>query len=93
MAHLAGIDKGPILDWTNDNGLMECYQKWRKKVEVLFKDPLNTANDQVKCNYVILLVWRNLKGGSGKVVNQRNQGSMMEMGITYTGILNCLKST
>ena len=53
MAHLAGIDKGPILDWTDDNGLMECYRKWRKKVEVLFKGPLNMANDAVKCNYII----------------------------------------
>ena len=52
MAHMAGIDKGPILDLTNDNGLMEHYRKWRKK-EVLFRCPLNTANDQVKCNYII----------------------------------------
>ena len=47
MAHMAGIDKGPVLDWTDDNGLMECYRKWKKKVEVLFKGPLNTANDQL----------------------------------------------
>ena len=45
MVHLAGIDKGPILDWTDDNGLMEHYRKWKEKVEVLFKGPLNTAND------------------------------------------------
>ena len=53
MSHLVGIDKGPVLDWTDDNGLMEHYCKWRKKVEVLFKGPLNNANDQVKCNYII----------------------------------------
>ena len=53
MAHLAGIDKGPIFDWTDDTGLMECFRKWRKKVEILFKGPLNTANDAVKCNYII----------------------------------------
>ena len=40
MAHLTGIDKGPVLDWTDDNGLMEHYCRWRKKVEVLFKGPL-----------------------------------------------------
>ena len=51
--HLAGIDKGPVLDWTDDNGLMEYYHKWRKKVEVLFKGPLNNANDSVKYNYII----------------------------------------
>ena len=53
MAHLAGINKGPILDWTDDNGLMEHYRKWKKKMEVLFKGPLNTVNDAVKCNYII----------------------------------------
>ena len=52
MAHLAGINKGPVLDWTDNNGLMECFRKW-KKVEILFKDPLNTANDPVKCNCII----------------------------------------
>ena len=53
MAHLAGIDKGPILDWIDDNGLMKHYRKWWEKVEVLFKGPLNMANDGVKCNYII----------------------------------------
>ena len=43
------------MDWTNDNGLDEHYRKWKKKVEVLFKGPLNTAGDAVKCNYVIYL--------------------------------------
>ena len=45
-------NKGPILDWTGDNGLLECFRKW-KKVEILFRGPLNTANDAVKCNYII----------------------------------------
>ena len=53
MAHLAGIDKGLVLDWTDDNSLMECYYKCRKKVEVHFKGPFNNVNDPVKCNYVI----------------------------------------
>ena len=53
MAHMAGIDKGPVLDWTDDNGLMECYRKWREKVEVLFKGTLITAIDAFKCNYII----------------------------------------
>ena len=53
MAHLGGINKHPILDWTDENGLMEHYQKWRKKVDILFKGPINTANDAVKCNYII----------------------------------------
>ena len=53
MAHLAGIDKGPVLYWTDDNGLMECFRKWKKRVEILFWGPLTNANDTVKCNYII----------------------------------------
>ena len=53
MAHLAGIDKGLIVDWTDDNGLMEHLRKWRKKMEILFKGPLNMVNDAIKCNYII----------------------------------------
>ena len=53
MAHLAGIDKGPVLDWTDDNGLMECFRMWKKKVEILFQGPLTGANDAVKSNYII----------------------------------------
>ena len=52
MAHLVGIDKGPVMDWTNDSGLDEHYRKWKKQVEVLFKGPLNGVNKSVKCNYV-----------------------------------------
>ena len=52
MAHLAGIDKGPVLDWKDDNGLMEHFRKW-KKVEILFRGPVNAASYRVKCNYVI----------------------------------------
>ena len=50
MAHLAEIDKGPVLDWTDVNGFMECFRKWKKKVEILFKGPLNNTSDPVKCN-------------------------------------------
>ena len=53
MAHLAGINKGPVLDWTDDNGLLEHFRKWKKKVEILFQSPLTNANDAVKCNYII----------------------------------------
>ena len=69
MTHLAGNNKGPILDWTDDNGLMEHYRKWREKVEVLFKGPLNMANDAVKCNLHHLLVQRYWNGISGKMGN------------------------
>ena len=53
MAHLTGIDNGPILDGTDDNGLLEHFKKSKKKVEILFRGPLNGANDAVKYNYII----------------------------------------
>ena len=53
MTHLVGIDKGPVMDWTNDIGLGERYRKWKKRVEVLFKGPLNAVAEGVKCNYII----------------------------------------
>ena len=56
MSHPVGIDKGPVMDWTNDSGLDEHYKKWKKRVEVLFKGPLNEATAAVKCNCVIY--WR-----------------------------------
>ena len=53
MAHLVGIDKGPVMDWTNDSGLDEHYRKWKKHLEILFKGLLSELTDAVKCNYVI----------------------------------------
>ena len=53
MAHLVGIDKGPVMDCINDTGLDECYRKWKKQVEVLFKRLLNEVTEAIKCNYVI----------------------------------------
>ena len=53
MAYLVGIDKGPVMDWTNDSGLDEYYRKWKKQVEVLFLGLLSGVNEGVKCNYVI----------------------------------------
>ena len=53
MANLVGINKGPVMDWTNDSGLDEHYRKWKKQVEVLFQGPLNEATETVKCNYMI----------------------------------------
>ena len=53
MAHLVGINKGPVMDWTNDSGLDEHYRKWKKWLEVLFKGPLSELTDAVKCSYII----------------------------------------
>ena len=80
MAHHAGIDKGPVLDWTDDNGLMEHYCKWREKVEVLFKGPLNNANDPVKCNYIIY--WSRDTGMELVENGKLKEKSIMETGTT-----------
>ena len=53
MAHLVGIDKVPVMDWTNDAGLDEHYRKWKKHFKVLFKGPLSELTDAVKYNYII----------------------------------------
>ena len=53
MAHPVGINKGPVMDWTNDSGLDECFRKWKKQLQILFKGPLSELTDAVKCNYVI----------------------------------------
>ena len=47
------------VDWTDDNGLMEHFRKWKKKVEILFKGPHNNTNDPVKANYIIYWVLMN----------------------------------
>ena len=90
MAHFVGINEGPVLDWTDDNSLMEHFRKWKKKVEILFKGPLNNANDPVKCNYIIYhlvkLEWNSLTNG------KLRERSMIETGIALTGILNLLQN-
>ena len=53
MAHLVGINKGLVMDRTNDSGLDECYRKWKKHLEILFKGLLSELTDAVKCNYII----------------------------------------
>ena len=64
MMHLVGIDKGPVMDWTNDIGLGERYRKWKKRVEVLFKGPLNAVAEGVKWQLHHLLEWRPRNGVS-----------------------------
>ena len=65
MAHLVGIDKGPVMDWTNGTGLDECYRKWKKQVEVLFQGPLNEATES-EMQLHDLLEWRSWYGPSGQ---------------------------
>ena len=72
MAHLAGIDKGPVLDWTDDNGLLEHgSENGRRKWRFSSEGPLATTNDAVKCNYIIHWSSEDRHGASGQMGNQR----------------------
>ena len=62
------------------NGLMEHYCKWKKKVEVLFKGPLNNASDPVNCNYIIY--W---SGDTGMELVEN--GKLKEKSLTQTGTI------
>ena len=70
-----GIEKGPVLDWTDDNGLMEHFRKWKKKVEILFQGPLHTTGDGVKYNYIIY--WSR-ETGMGLVDKWETEGKITE---------------
>ena len=78
------------MEWTDDNVLMECYRKWEKKVEILFKGLLNTTNDQVKCDYIIY--WSGETEMQLVENGKLKERSMMETGTLSTGILIYLKN-
>ena len=75
IAHLAGIDNGPVLDWIDNNGLSECYWIWKKRVEILFHRPLHVAGDGIKCNY--LIYWSG-KPGMELVDKWETEGKMTQ---------------
>ena len=62
MAHLAEIDKGPILDWTGDNGLLECTsrngrRKWKFCSEVHSTLPVMLWNATTSFTGQVSLAW------------------------------------
>ena len=70
---------------------MECFRKWKKKVEILFKGLLSNANDPVKCNYIIY--WSG-EIGMELVDKWETEGkSLMPTETKLTGISHFLKST
>ena len=85
-------DQGPVLDWTDDNGLLERFRKWKKKVEILFQGPLATANDVVKCNYIIY--W---SGETGmELVDKwetKDKINDAQIAMTLQDTSHCLRST
>ena len=61
-----------------------------EKGGILFKGPLNMANDAVKCNYIIY--WSRDTGMELVENGKLKEKSMMETGIISTGILIYLKN-
>ena len=91
MAHLAGIDKGPVLDWTDDNGLMEHFRKWKKKVEILFRGPLNAAGDESSAT--TSSIGQEKQTWSWWIYGKQKERSLRPIGTTLQGILRFLKNT
>ena len=61
-----------------------------EKVEILFKVPLNMANDPVKCSYIIY--WCGDTGMELVENGKLKEKSMMGTGANLTGTLNSLKN-
>ena len=59
-------------------------------MEILFKHPLNMANDAVKCNYIIY--WSGDTGMELVENGKLKERSMMGTGTQLTGTLNSLKN-
>ena len=59
-------------------------------MEVLFKGPLNTANDAVRCNYIIY--WSGDTGMELVENGKLEENPMMGTGTISTGILIYLKN-
>ena len=45
---LAGLNKAPSLDWTADNGLLPRFKVWKRKLELIFKRPLDGVDEDKK---------------------------------------------
>ena len=60
MAAANHIFKGPVMDWSTDEGLYNRYKIWKQQCELLFTGPLVKLEEVVKCKY--LLYWSDQRG-------------------------------
>ena len=60
MSGITALGIGPILDWTLDNGLLQRFQVWKRKVNIIFSSALAKESPEIKCNY--LTYWSGDKG-------------------------------
>ena len=77
MTHLVGIDKGPVMDWTNDSELGEQYRKWKKMSGSTIQGTTQCSSRTSHMQLCDLLEWRSWNGSSGQVGLLRPR-SMME---------------
>ena len=50
-AGLAGLEHGPRMDWTQDNGLYNRYRMWKEKMIAFFHGPLAAVAEENKVHY------------------------------------------
>ena len=50
-AGLAGLEHGPRMDWTQDNGLYNRYRMWKEKMIAFFNGPLASLEEENKVHY------------------------------------------
>lgn len=60
MAAANQILKGPVMDWSTDEGLYSRFKIWKQQCELLFTGPLVKLEEAVKCKY--LLFWSGRQG-------------------------------
>ena len=53
-------ETGPVMDWTKDNQIYECYLRWKLCVEDIFSSVLADKSENEKCGYVHL--WKGDEG-------------------------------
>ena len=67
MTHLVGIDKGPVMDWTNDSGLDEWYRKVEEMSGSTIQRNTEWRGGRSQMQLHDLLEWRSWNGPSGQV--------------------------
>ena len=67
MIHLVGIDKGPVMDWTNDLGLDEHYRKVEEMSGSTIQGTIEWSSWRSQMQLCDLLEWRSWNGPSGQV--------------------------
>ena len=56
MSNITALGLGPVLDWTLDNGLLQRYQVWKRKVNIIFNISISQGNARDKVQLFNILV-------------------------------------